>query len=97
MSKEVEGYSRTLLVRKLGIKAGMNIKLVNQPANYEQLAGDEQGHLILSNNLPYDFIHMFSKSIHELEDNFIKLKTQLDKNGCLWISCQKSLPKYPLI
>ena len=95
MSKQGQGYSGTPLVRKLGLKAGMNIKLVNQPANYDQLVDGGHGQLDLNSDLPYDFIHMFSKSIHELEDKFTKLKTQLDKNGCLWISWPKKSSKMP--
>jgi len=39
MATRAAGYSGTPLVRKLGLKAGMTVQVVDAPAPYERLVG----------------------------------------------------------
>ena len=88
------GYSGTPLAKKLGIKEGQRVILVNIPEHYYDLfehfpevefakIGDES----------IDFIHLFCSHIAQLEENFGALKKALSKNGMLWISWPKGSSK----
>jgi len=77
------------LVKKLGIKDGQRVLFINQPDYYFELlevlpevseASDEA-----------DFIHLFVKSIAELDSNLLVLKSKLKKTGMLWVSWPKKL------
>jgi hypothetical protein len=47
------GYSGTPLINKLGIKQGMKVLLLNQPANYDELLEKNIGdQLVKKNNIP---------------------------------------------
>ena len=46
IATQTAGYSGTPLAKKLGIKAGFHIKLVNAPENYFDLFTDLPGNLI---------------------------------------------------
>lgn len=63
------GYSGTPLVKKLGIKPGAKILLINEPRNYFTLLGEIP--MIERLNRDYissdvDFVHLFSTSQEEL-------------------------------
>ncbi len=89
------GYSRTPLIKKLGIKEGYQCLFLNTPAHYFELLGElpdvELVENATSENL--DFIHLFSHSIEELENEFPSLKVALKKTGSLWISWPKKSSK----
>ena len=91
------GYSGTPLVRKLGIKPGMTLCLLNAPENYNATLGDLPPGVILADSLtwPLDFIHFFSKARRELEAEFPRLKAALAYDGSLWISWPKQAAKVP--
>jgi len=86
------GYSQTPLAKKLGIKDGFIIKLVNQPNYYTNLFDDFPSVIIHSeseNNHSVDFIHLFCTTFSELENNVTMLKNMLKKDGLFWISWPK--------
>jgi hypothetical protein len=89
------GYSGTPLAKKLGIKNGLIIKIVNQPEGYFDLFGDLPSDLqiIEDNEKPKDFIHYFSKDVSQLEQDIESLKNQLEQNGMIWISWPKKSSK----
>ncbi len=92
------GYSQTPLAKKLGLKEGHIVRLVNQPKHYFKLFGDlpvsiriietEESHA-------YDFIHLFCKSYDELTDAAEALKKQLKYDGTLWVSWPKGSSSIP--
>ena len=97
-------YSKTPLFKKLGIKEGMQILLINEPDDYEKLlpeikslrhSGLTKIKTINEENMQtdkkIDFIHLFSRTQEELNQLFPKLKELLKKNGMLWISWPKGL------
>jgi hypothetical protein len=86
------GYSQTPLAKKLGIKEGFTIKLVNEPSYYLSLFADFPTSINYSENEnkhSIDFIHLFCTTFKELENNAPSLKNQLKKDGLLWISWPK--------
>ncbi|HZQ22384.1 MAG TPA: hypothetical protein VFA89_06255 [Terriglobales bacterium] len=85
------GYSGTPLPKKLGIKSGARVALLNMPANVrgelksalatcKVLSGDEKS---------LDFISLFVNSQRELKKNFSQVSRQLAPCGMLWVSWPK--------
>jgi hypothetical protein len=61
------GYSGTPLLKKLGIKPGIKVLLINEPDNYfDLLEVDIKDQCCKRNEVP-DFIHLFVKSNKEFE------------------------------
>ncbi len=86
------GYSETPLVKKLGIKVGANMALLNEPNNYDDLINDWPVGVSISRDLSeptYDFIHYFVADHGQLASDFPSLKEHLDKKGLLWVSWPK--------
>lgn len=91
------GYSGTALVKKLGIKPGMQVLFVDPPADYEATLGRlPEGvirHKSLQANL--DFIHVFPLRSRQLRLQLPELKAALAQDGMLWISWPKKASKVP--
>ena len=89
------GYSKTPLVRKLGIKPGFKIHFSNPPDNLQSLLGElpDKTTTIVELNGLVDYIHIFTKSKDELQTQFPILKAGLAQNGLLWISWPKKASK----
>src|SRR3981081_3938960 len=85
------GYSGTPLPKKLGIKNGFRICLVNAPADVRaelreamlacQVMAEPRGSL--------DFVMFFTNSRAELSVEFSRLARELSTAGMLWISAPK--------
>ncbi len=91
------GYSGTPLIKKLGIKPGYKIIILNAPDNYAATLGPLPDDVTQPNTLDalLDFIHFFSKDRAELEAEFPNLKAALAYDGMLWISWPKKASKVP--
>jgi hypothetical protein len=89
------GYSGTPLVKKLGIKPGFKIAILNPPAHYRQLIGELPESVTIVDDLsgPLDFIHFFTRQSAELAGEFPALRQALASNGMLWISWPKQSAK----
>jgi hypothetical protein len=87
------GYSGTPLVKKLGIKAGFCLKLVNAPPHYFSLLGELPDGISISERGHFDFIHFFTKDEDELFSQLPLLKDQLKANGMIWVSWPKKSAK----
>lgn len=87
------GYSGTPLAKKLGIKAGFNISLINAPENYFRLFTDLPGDLLFDEEGKKDFIHFFITSKDEYFSQLPLLKQQLKTDGVLWASWPKKSSK----
>ena len=91
------GYTGTPLINKLGIKPGMKIKLINEPADYYTLLGiNIQDQLIKKNEIP-DLIHLFAKDLKVFESEMKKIKSFYKKNPAvtIWVSWYKKSAKIP--
>ncbi len=84
------GYSGTPLVKKLGIKPGFKIVLVNAPPGYANeldLPQDATANSRLGK--PLDFAQLFVKSEKELKRKFSEYAKRLNASGMLWVSWPK--------
>jgi hypothetical protein len=89
------GYSGTPLAKKLGIKSGFTIKLIDQPEYYLSLFSDFPKDISIKNKAKkdLDLIHCFVKSKKELEKILPGLKKEIVPNGMIWISWPKKTSK----
>jgi hypothetical protein len=91
------GYSKTPLLKQLGIKAGTRVLLLNAPAGYLALLGPLPAGvtLLAAPESALDFIQLFSRESAELADWFPRLKAALASAGVLWISWPKRAARIP--
>ena len=85
------GYSGTPLLKKLGIKPGHKLVLINQPENYfELLEADVTDQLCNKNEVP-DLIHLFTVTKKEFESEMERLEPVIEKNKkiVIWVSWYK--------
>lgn len=92
MSTQSTGYSKTTLRKKLGIKDGKTITIINYPPQYLATIG-----VLPSENKPLknkvDFIQVFFTDEATLIKSFSKYQKCLAKDGILWISWPKKTSK----
>ena len=85
----IAGYSTTPLIKKLGIKPGMKLLLVNPPEPYfEWMETDLIDQIVTTIKLAA-FVHVFVKDRKELEKNFRSLIRDLPADAIIWISWYK--------
>ena len=91
----MEGYSGTPLAKKLGIKDGYSVLLVNAPGHYYSLFNDFPANVSenASCSIPKNFIHFFTKEERELRKVLPRLKKQLQQDGMIWVSWPKKASK----
>jgi len=82
------GYSGTPLHKKLGLKDGFRVRVINGPENYSELIGEVR--------LEYqqrggglDLIHFFTNSADELEKVLPVIMKDVRKDGMIWVSWYK--------
>ena len=85
------GYSGTPLPKKLGIKDGYNVSLVDAPEEvYTQLNSALATRKVSGGSrTPLDFAIVFTKSRATLVKEFERLTKQLAPAGMLWVSWPK--------
>jgi hypothetical protein len=91
------GYSGTPLVKKLGIKSGFRIAILNAPDDYAATLGELPPDVTRDDSLQdaLDLIHFFAINRTEFESHYDALKNALKKDGALWISWYKKSAKIP--
>jgi hypothetical protein len=85
------GYSGTPLPKKLGLKDGFSIALLNMPTDVktelkEALAACRTGQ---ANGKSLDFVHLFVKNQSDLKKDFSAWAKRLAPTGMLWVSWPK--------
>ena len=85
------GYSGTPLAKKLGIKEGSRIALVNAPKDFESELGELPDSVQFINRpaQSLDIILFFVLTERALVRGFAKLAARLTPNGMLWIAWPK--------
>ena len=85
------GYSSTPLPKKLGIKEGSRVGLVNAPKNFRDELGELPDGVEFVKRLTdsLDIIIFFVLSERELAIDFARLAGKLKKNGMIWIAWPK--------
>jgi hypothetical protein len=89
------GYSKTPLVKKLGIKPGFRLILLDAPENYGQTLGELPENVTVADTLTgsFDFIQFFTTRKETLVGKFPQLKQALIPAGTLWFSWPKRASK----
>ena len=85
------GYSSTPLAKKLGIKEGSRIGLVNAPKNFESELGKlpDRAEFLKRLTNSIDIILFFVLTERALAKDFAKLAKKLVTNGMIWIAWPK--------
>ena len=85
------GYSGTPLPKKLGIKEGSRIALVNAPKDFESELGElpDNVEFVKRPTKSLDIILFFVLSERALARDFAKLAARLTANGMIWIAWPK--------
>jgi hypothetical protein len=85
------GYSGTPLPKKLGIKPGFRVCLVDAPSEVNAELGAALADCANASDLkgPLDFAMVFTKSKANLAKEFKRVSKQLAPAGMLWVSWPK--------
>jgi len=85
------GYSGTPLPKKLGIKEGSRIELVNAPKDFQSELGElpDDVQFIGRPTKSLDIILLFVLTERALTRDFAKLAATLVSNGMIWIAWPK--------
>jgi hypothetical protein len=85
------GYSGTPLPKKLGIKDGFRVRLVEAPPDVraELKSALSACELVRDEKSPLDFAMVFTKSKKTLAERFSELSKLLSPAGMLWVSWPK--------
>ena len=84
------GYSGTPLVKKLGIKSGFNVALVNPPSRFSSELELPPKVMINSRSAKaLDFALLFVKKEKDLKQRFAQYAVKLKPEGMLWVAWPK--------
>jgi hypothetical protein len=85
------GYSGTPLIKKLGIKEGFRVALVNSPKGFKKELGSlpDEAKFAPSLTTALDVILLFVNSEIELRNQFAILAENLVANGMVWVAWPK--------
>lgn len=91
------GYSATPLVKKLGIKEGQKLFLVNAPKNYFKLVSSLPPNVSILTRLAAgtDVAHIFSTTKSHLIKTLHLIFPKLKQDGTIWVSWPKKSAKVP--
>jgi len=94
------GYSATPLVQKLGLKAGMRVRLLAPPERYWTLLGGEPASMELEllpdrSTQKADFTHAFATDAAALEKAFASARARMQEDGMVWASWPKKSSGIP--
>ena len=90
------GYSHTPLAKKLGIKPGTLLRLIDAPAYYLDLFADFPADVTVVDDqgiLKVDLIHFFAADAAVLQRVLPTLKERIVQNGIIWVSWPKKASK----
>src|ERR1700682_3574910 len=85
------GYSGTPLPKKLGIKGGFRICLVNSPDDVRRELREAMSacEVLSEPRGPLDYVMFFTKARAEVSREFSRLAKELSTAGMLWVSWPK--------
>ena len=95
---EVAGYSGTPLPRKLGVKPGHLVALLDAPAQVRRVLGAEPGVITvdaLAGDEPFDVIVTFLRWRDQFEAALPALRQRMAPACCLWVAWPKRAAKMP--
>ncbi len=88
---EPAGYSKTPLLRKLGIKSGHRLLWIDPPEGFHSLLGPlpEDVELLPTDAPSADVVHVFIRQAEALKKALERLKEVIYPDGMLWVSWYK--------
>ncbi len=97
LEKTLAGYSGTPLAKKLGIKSGMVVRVVNAPCDYSLLVNPLPENVIISSTAAkeLDVVHIFTKSRSELLKALVTNQKRIKQSGIIWVSWPKKASGVP--
>jgi hypothetical protein len=85
----VAGYSGTPLVKKIGIKPGHRLAILNPPQGFEKELAPLPDGVLHAEKAPLDVAILFAASQSALEKNLSTLAGKLAPAGMLWVAWPK--------
>jgi hypothetical protein len=91
------GYSGTPTARKLGLKPGQTVTVLNAPGDYARLVGGLPDGLDLRSSLrsKADIVHVFVTRATDLEKRIDAMRKAIEPDGAIWVSWPKRASKVP--
>jgi hypothetical protein len=91
------GYSGTPLAKKLGIKEGCKVFLVEAPAQYRALLAPLPAQVVFTRaaSMSTDLVHLFASERAELARLLPVLRKKLSPEAAVWVSWPKKSSKVP--
>ena len=91
----MSGYSGTPLHKKLGIKEGMIIQVIDAPTEYGTFFDELPPNLSLSTKPAQhkDFVHLFVVKAKPIRAALKKLRKTIQPDGMIWVSWPKKASK----
>lgn len=83
------GYSGTPLIKKLGIKEEMKVRLIASPADYFALLGKDISPQFCKQNETPDLIHLFVISKRDFETWMRTIRKNIKPTTIIWVSWYK--------
>jgi hypothetical protein len=85
------GYSGTPLAKKLGIKSGMTLHVVNAPREYAAMVSDLPENVGFSSAAAdgLDMVHVFTSGRAELGNLLRAFRKKIKQDGVIWVSWPK--------
>jgi hypothetical protein len=89
------GYSGTPLAKKLGIREGTVVQVINPPPNYAALVKPLPSGAAIRRSVSRapSFVHVFCTKRAELAKHLKQLRKRITQDGTLWISWPKKASK----
>jgi len=89
------GYSGTPLAKKLGIKPGATVMVMDAPTNYQQLLAPlpDAVKFTRSMSAAVDIVHLFAKSRSKLASRLTNVIEKLRPDSAIWVSWPKKASK----
>lgn len=98
-TRRAAGYSGTPLPRKLGIKPGHRVAILNAPPDFDAGFVELFDHVKIAKSLRgtanFDVVLLFCRKMADLQRNFEKSRTRLAQTGGLWIAWPKKASGVP--
>jgi hypothetical protein len=91
------GYSGTPTAKKLGIKPGVTVIVVNTPGDYARLLGGVPDGVGIHSSLSgkADIVHLFVTSEADLTKRIGAMRKAIEPDGAIWVSWPKRASRVP--
>jgi hypothetical protein len=89
------GYSSTPLLKKLGIKAGDSICVIDPPVDYFTWISPLPEDIVVNDNCRgrLNFIHIFAHNVKSMRKELGRARKHLNSSGMIWVSWPKKASK----